>query len=197
MLYFFKGLMGKVKMQLRKELNMSDAEPVEPINVRVDQPYFPPGYGDSRQPGFLLPWRHARERFEKAVVYWIGTVSAESTPSVSPVWGVWLDDGLFFDGSPKTRRMRNIAQNPAVSLHLESKDGQDVLILEGRAFEVKSPSRALGEKVAAAYSLKYKPMGYEPQPDQWDQGGLYLLKPHKVLAWTDLNKDTTRWTFEE
>ena len=36
-----------------------------------------------------------------------------------PRWGAWLDDRLYYDGSPATRHVQNIHTNPAVTLHLE------------------------------------------------------------------------------
>jgi nitroimidazol reductase NimA-like FMN-containing flavoprotein (pyridoxamine 5'-phosphate oxidase superfamily) len=108
------------------------------------------------------------------------------------VWGVWLDNTLYFDGSPETRRGRNLKVNPAVSVHLES--GDDVVILEGEAHEVQQPDRAVTTQLAEIYAAKYE--GYNPTPDSWDNGGLYAVTVRKVIAWTNLGKDPTRWLFK-
>jgi hypothetical protein len=36
-------------------------------------------------------------------------------------------------------------------------------------------------------------MGYAPQPDQWDEGGLFVVEPTLALAWTEFGVDMTRW----
>jgi hypothetical protein len=127
--------------------------------------------------------------------YWIATATTEGKPSATPVWGVWLDERLYFDGSPQTRRGRNIAANPQVAVHLES--GDSALMLEGEAFIYNSPpERVLAEQIAAVYREKYVQDGYAPQAEQWDEGGLFQFTPYKVIAWTNFIKDPTRWTLK-
>jgi nitroimidazol reductase NimA-like FMN-containing flavoprotein (pyridoxamine 5'-phosphate oxidase superfamily) len=156
------------------------------------RPEMPQGYGVPEGAQGLLPWAHAHERLEKARTYWICTTRPDGRPHSSPVWGVWLRNMLYFDGSPATRRVRNIKANPAVSVHLES--GDDVVIVEGEAHEVHHPDHAITTQLAAMYAAKYA--GYNPAPDSWDHGGLYAITVHKVIAWTNLAKDPTRWLFK-
>jgi hypothetical protein len=159
----------------------------------MDRPHMPEGYlRDDLLEGFV-PWSHVQERMTEALNYWISTTRPDGRPHATPVWGVWLDDTFYFDGSPETTRCRNIARNPAVAVHLESAD--DVVIIEGEAHEVKAPSLALRERLAAAYGSKYAAQDYKPEPDTWENGGLYVLTARKVLAWTSFAKDPTRWTF--
>jgi hypothetical protein len=74
------------------------------------------------------------------------------------VWGVWIDDTFFFDGSPQTRRGRNLAANPAVTVHLES--GSDVVILQGEAIQIHGIESQLAQRLSdAAYTAKYKELG--------------------------------------
>jgi hypothetical protein len=47
--------------------------------------------------------------------------------------------------------------------------------------------------VAAEYRRKYAQDGYAPQPDQWDKGGLFVVVPKTVLAWTQFTKDPTKF----
>jgi hypothetical protein len=156
------------------------------------RPVVPDGYGIPENNDSLLPWSHVEERMAAAKNYWIATANRSAKPSVTPVWGVWLDGKLYFDGAPQTRRGKNISQNPQVSVHLES--GDEVLILEGDAVIYQSaPERSLAEKVAAGYGAKYAQYGYSPTADQWDQGGLFVFTPRKALAWTQFPSDMTRW----
>jgi hypothetical protein len=159
---------------------------------KADRPYMP-GYGIPETIDGILLWSHVVERMEGAINYWIATVDAENRPHATPVWGVWLDGALFFDGSPQTRRGRNLSANPAVTVHLES--GSDVVILQGNALEIKGIQPDLAERLAYAYTVKYGEMGYSPAPDSWNEGGLYRVTVHKAFAWAQFPKDATRWQF--
>jgi hypothetical protein len=113
----------------------------------------PAGYGIPESDEGMLDWSWAVERLETARNYWFGTTRPEGRPHVMPGWAVWLGGELYFEGSPLTRRARNLALNPAVVVHLES--GDEVVILEGEAREVGKPDRALAERLAAGFTAKY------------------------------------------
>jgi len=169
---------------------MSEHQLVQP--EKIGRPLMPDGYGVPEHNQSLLPWSYVDEGMREAVNYWIVTVSPSSKPAATPVWGAWLDNKLYFDGAPTTRRGRNISRNPHVTVHLES--GNQVVILEGETVILNSaPEPALAERVAAAYTEKYGPMGYSPGPDTWDGGGLFIFTPKIGLGWTIFPEDMTRW----
>jgi len=163
----------------------SDPQPV--------RPHFPPGYVENAQS--LLPWSHVEERLSSALHYWLCSVRPDGRPHAVPKWAVWADQKVYFDGSPQTRHARNIAANPAVSLHLES--GSDVLIMEGTAREVGKPDPALAARLAGLYADKYRALGYAPEPTQWDAGGLFAITPHTVIAWTVFYENPTKFVLGE
>lgn len=170
---------------------MANTEP----RVTAGRPKVPQDYGVPENNDTLLPWSYVDEHMTAARNFWIVTASPESQPAASPVWGAWLAGKLYFDGSPVTRRGRNIRANPRMAVHLES--GDQVLILEGRGQVLESaPERSLAERVAAEYTRKYRADGYSPAPDQWDQGGLFIFSPRVVMAWTKFPDDMTRWQIE-
>lgn len=105
--------------------------------------------------------------------------------------GIWLDDRLYFGGSPKTRRQRNLAANPAVCAHLES--GSDVVILHGEV-RAKRPDHALALRLAAASAQKY---GYGQKPEDYEKTDVSVMRPRIVCAWTALPKDATRFEFPD
>src|SRR5262245_16381655 len=120
--------------QTRKRRNMANTKPASKQNQSgpaASRPHMP-GYGVAKDKTGLLPWSHVTERMDEAQNYWICTVSLDGRPHATPVWGLWVDDRLYFGGSPQTRRNRNLAENPAVCVHLES--GSDVIILHGDAY---------------------------------------------------------------
>lgn len=165
----------------------------EPVASR---PTLPEGYGIPHSREGMLPWSHVGTLMEGALNYWVGTVRPDRRPHAVPIWGAWLADTFYFEGSPETRRGRNISANPAVVVHIER--GDDVVIIEGDAEEIKQPDPALAQRIAAAFSAKYQPaFNYAPTPESWNEGGLYRVHPRRVLAWNSFPTTATRWTFEQ
>lgn len=159
------------------------------LQPRIVRPHFPQGYVEN--PRTLLPWSHVEQRLTEARNYWLCSVRPSGRPHVIPKWAVWVNDHLYFDGSAQTRHAKNIATNPQVSMHLES--GDDVIIMEGEVQAVAKPAPKLAQQIAAAYARKYADMGYAPSPEQWDDGGLFEITPHQVLAWTNFMDDPTKF----
>jgi hypothetical protein len=125
----------------------------------------------------------------QAMHYWIRTVGSDGHPHVIPVDGLWLEDKLYFGGSPKTQRNRNLEANSAVSVHLDSSD--DVVILHGDAY-LQMPDYELAILLAKASTQKY---GYAPSPEEYERSGVHLFRPLTVFAWKQFPKDVTRWQF--
>lgn len=157
---------------------------------KITRPHFPKGYLE--HPKSFLPWSHVEQRLTEAKHYWLCTVRPNGRPHAVPKWAVYLNGKLYFDGSPETRHARNIAENPHLVVHLES--GEDVVIVEGVAKESGKPTPELAAQIARAYAQKYADRGYAPQPEQWDEGGLFEIEPHTVIAWTQFTDDPTRFS---
>jgi len=158
-----------------------------------DRPVLPAGYGIPTSSTGLLAWAQVEEQLIAAQHYWLATVRPDGTPHVVPRWGVWLEGRFFYDGSPTTRHARNLMDNPACSLNLES--GTETVIVEGAAVPTSAPADGLGARLSAAYE-KYHELGYSPGPDSWvDGGGLAVLTPVRALAWFAFPKDCTRFRF--
>ena len=158
-----------------------------PIAERPSSPG--PDYGVPAEGGELMPWSFVEERLTAARTYWIASIRPDGRPHTMPVWGVYLEQDLYLETSPRTRKARNIASDPRVAVHLEL--GDEAVIIDGVALEAR-PQRSLGERLASAFAAKYP--GYEPEPDSWDGGGLYAVQPHTVFAWRDM-PTATRWRF--
>lgn len=161
----------------------------------ASRPLLPDGYGVPETAEGMVPWQWAVEQLEQARNYWFSTTRPDGRPHAMPAWAVWLDNAVYFDGSPETRRMRNLAVNPAISIHLES--GDSVVILEGEAHEAERPSPEFAQRLVAAFEAKYGAShDYHPTPDQWDNGGLYVMRPKVAFGWTEFPKALTRWRFD-
>src|SRR3712207_3095759 len=111
--------------------------------VGVSRPEIPESYGIPRGKEGMLPWSHVGERMAVERNYWLATVRPDGRPHSVPVWGVWVEESLYFGGGRSTRKARNLATNPNVVAHSES--GENVVILEGVVEEVTDP--ALQERI--------------------------------------------------
>jgi nitroimidazol reductase NimA-like FMN-containing flavoprotein (pyridoxamine 5'-phosphate oxidase superfamily) len=129
---------------------------------------------------------------EDALHYWVSTVDSDGNPHSTPVDGLWIDNQLYFGGSVKTRRHRNLLRNPGVCVHLES--AMNVVILRGHAEELRDADSSVTQRLAAGSKKKY---GYSPPPEAFVAGGVWVFRPTLALAWTQFPKDATRWKFTE
>jgi pyridoxine/pyridoxamine 5'-phosphate oxidase len=156
--------------------------------IRASLPQMPAMYGLKPRKQYL-PWSHAEERLSKARNYWVCTSRPDGRPHSIPVWGHWADGALYFGTARQSCKGRNLANNPAVSIHLES--GDDVIILEGTAVEVDDKPTV--KKINAAYKNKYAtPLLVIP-----GETVLYRVRPRVAFAWSekDFLTDATRWNF--
>ena len=161
-----------------------------PDGIQVGLPDAPPLYGLKKRAKYL-PFSHAEERLAKSRNYWVCTTRPDGRPHSIPVWGFWIDGQLIFGTARTSRKARNLAENPVVSVHLES--GDDVVILEGKAEEVDISDGTILNKLDAASREKYKmPLMVVPE------AVFYSVRPRTVLAWTekDFPKTATRWKFK-
>ena len=158
---------------------------------KITRPKFPPGYVD--KPASFLTWDWVVERLTESKHYWLSSVRPNGHPHVIPRWGVFLDNKFYYDGSPETRHARNLEKNPHITLNLE--DGRQAIFLEGISEPAGKPSPELGKRLAEAYK-KYKEFGYAPEPNSWDEGGLYVFIPHQCIAWSNFTEDPTKFVFE-
>lgn len=171
-------------------------EPTDPTDPSSDRPLMPEGYGVPGSDDGLLGWDAVEQRLVDSAQYWMATTRTDGRPHVVPRWGVWLDGGLYYDGSPATVHARNVAAHGDCTLHLE--DGWQAVIVEGTAAPAPPPGLGLGARIAAEMARKYEDKGYAPEPDSWEgeaAGGLVRFVPAKALAWFDFPTDVTRFRF--
>jgi nitroimidazol reductase NimA-like FMN-containing flavoprotein (pyridoxamine 5'-phosphate oxidase superfamily) len=161
----------------------------------ADRPIFPAEYGIPASQDGLLDWQHIDARLAAATVYWIATASAAGVPHVRPVDGIWLDGRLYVGGSPSTRWVRDLQENPRAAVHLD--DGWDVAILEGDArFLADGMDQALAERLAAASNAKYPQYGMRPESYLEAGDGGFVLIPRRAFGWTAFPGDVTRFRFD-
>lgn len=159
---------------------------------KISRPKFPKGYADN--PASYVTWDWVVEQLTQTENYWLASVRPDGRPHVVPRWGAFIDNKLYYDGSPETRHSRNIVTNPHVSLHLES--GYKVVIMEGTSTPSEKPSAEFAKQLSEVITKKYASQGYSPKPNQWDEGGLYVFTPRQCLAWTTFYENPTKFIFE-
>jgi hypothetical protein len=143
----------------------------------------------------LLPWPWAAERLSGVRNYWVATVRPNGRPHSRPLWGVWLEDGLwFYTGS---LAIKNLAANPEVSVNLEG--GDEAVILEGVAEKVTAPADL--QRFVEAYNPKYGWTAYPADGEISDATGnvgpAYRVTPRVVFGWQTDMHHPTRWTFPD
>lgn len=150
-------------------------------------------YGIKDDSTGLLTWDWVIERLEKSENYWIASSRPNGKPHVAPVWGILLDDVVYFGTGTSSRKARNINHDSSVVLHLES--GIETVIIEGQAIQVTN--KADFERIAPIYAKKYAPKGYEPTAKELAEGLMYYVKPDIAMAWNERDFPTTatRWVF--
>lgn len=158
-------------------------KPAEPKPSRMTSR----GYGLEQAktaPGKRFPWRRARKLLEQARNYWIGTAGANGRPHSAPVWGVWLDNMLYFSTGDESRKGRNLQRNPRATVHPELDN--EAVIIEGTVERITGKAK-LG-RVWRAYNKKY----------DWDVESypFYVLRPDVAYSFKeDLANTATRWRF--
>jgi len=147
-----------------------------------------PGYGfenSTSRPGARFPWSRVEEALAGARNYWIGTVTPKGRPHAAPVWVIWLNGSVYFSTGKDSRKGRNLALNPHVTLHVETPD-RSVVIVEGRAEEISDEAKL--SPVWDAYNRKYN----------WEVSGypFYMVRPAVAFSFEEqLGETATRWTF--
>ena len=118
---------------------MADREPIEVTNL--DR------YGNP-----VLPWSRPRDLLaagtpQPGPSFFLGTTRPDGRPHAAGIGALWLNGDLYFTSGPGTRKVRNLAANPActISVRLEGLD----LVLDGTAARVTD--RPTLEQVASLY----------------------------------------------
>jgi hypothetical protein len=153
----------------------------------ASRPHMPEGYGIPKDDEGMFTWADLQEPLETTRIYWVATTRPDGRPHAVPIWGAWVDDTFYFEGSPETRRGRNLAANPATVVHLERENL--AIMIEGVA-EIVGVDAALFERIADSFAARYE---YRPS----SQEGWCAVRPKVVLAWDKFPSSATRFRFAD
>lgn len=148
-----------------------------------------PGYEASAKKAGALPWKWAADRLKKTRQYWIATTRPDGTPHLMVIWGVWLGESFWFSTGAKSRKARNLAQNPKCAIGTD--DAAEAVILEGTV-ELIDAQHGDFAKFAAAYEKKYKwNLREMAQP-------VYRFRPTVGFGLFEkkFEQTATRWSFQ-
>jgi len=153
-----------------------------------------PGYGvvPEDQGSGLLPWAWAEQRLVASHDYWLASLWPGHPPHVMPVWGVWLDDALWFSSGLRSRKAKNLAGDARCTLTTD--DSVDPVVVQGVASRVVEPTmlRAFADALNAKYATSYDEGFFDPEVN-----GSYRV----TLTWAfamvqdDFSGSPTRWDF--
>jgi hypothetical protein len=153
-----------------------------------------PGYGFPKGTKGLLPWSWAEQRLKKSHNYWITTVRPDGSPHTMVVWGLWQDGAFLFSTGSKSRKAKNLAENPHCIVCTE--DASEALIVEGTA---ESADAAARRKFIPVYERKY---GWDLSTMKEDMLSMkepvFAVRPRVVFAlWEKhFQSKSTRWKFD-
>ncbi len=143
-------------------------------------------------PKTVLSWSVVREKLEAAPVYWLATTRPDGRPHVVPRDGIWVDDALFYGGAQETVHHRNVQANPNVVVTIG--EGLEAVIIEGEVPTEPRIEPELALRLAAAQNAKYPQYG-KASPDQFRGPGALVVRPRRVIAWTEYPANATRFHF--
>jgi PPOX class probable F420-dependent enzyme len=130
---------------------------------------------------------HARaaERLRSEPIVWLTTVRADGQAQSSPVWFLWDGEAFLLYSQPGAQKVRNLAANPKVALHLgDDGDGGDIVTVEGTAeLEPGSPRADRVEGYLAKYQAAIQALGYEPGPFARTYSTAIRVRPTRVRTW--------------
>ena len=73
-------------------------------------------------------------RLREDMIAWLITAGGDGTPQPNPVWFVWDGATLLVYSEPGQAKLKHIARNPRVAVHLDSRNsGDDIVIITGTA----------------------------------------------------------------
>ena len=149
--------------------------------MKQQRPNLAASYGVSSAKTGMIPWSDTRQRLIVSRNYWIATADAQGLPHSSPIWGVWLDDHLYFGTDQGSQKATNIAANPRAVVHLES--GDDVVIVHC-GIETTEDAATV-DRVLQLYRDKYS------LPSDFTFAPVFVATPHHGFAWTETEFPST------
>ena len=126
----------------------------------------------------------ADRRLRSEQILWLTTVRADGQPQSSPVWFLWDGEALLVFSQPDAQKLRNLAGNPRVAVHLESGGtGDEVVTIDGTAaVDPDVPPSDQIEEYRVKYREGTKALGWTPARLARDFSVAIRIRPTRVRA---------------
>jgi PPOX class probable F420-dependent enzyme len=126
---------------------------------------------------------HVDERLCKNLILWLGSVRPDGRPHLVYVFFLWDGKNILIFSQPNTQKIRNLQHNPNVTLALDdTKDGEDMVILEGKAELLHDPAvKTTLPAYAAKYDSLLKRVGLTAEAMAAVYSQALLIAPTRIL----------------
>ena len=127
----------------------------------------------------------AESRLRSEPIVWLTTVRADGQAQATPVWFLWDGETFLLYSQPGAQKVRNLAVNPRVALHLgDDGAGGDIVTVEGTAaVEPDTPRADRVDGYLAKYQAAIEALGYEPGPFARTYSTAIRVRPTRMRAW--------------
>ncbi len=137
----------------------------------------------------IMTQEELEEFLSKPILARIATVGKNCTPHIAPVWFIYDNGAIMIGTLKKTKKIRNIKNNPAVAVAIDTIVGESVsggakgAIFQGKAELVEKDTLETIQKLC----IKYLGSLDHPIAEQLlhDRGPSVVikLKPQKIISW--------------
>ena len=109
--------------------------------------------------------KRADTRLHSEEIIWLITTGADGTPQPSPVWFLYDGTTILIYSQPNQPKVRNIARNPHVALHLDGDGrGGNIVVLTGTAtVDANAPPQPDFPAYLEKYADGIKGIGLTPE----------------------------------
>ena len=139
------------------------------------------------------PWADkpldARRTFRDVRVIHAGSLLADGSPHVVPLWFVWLEEGVVLTCRAGSQVWTNLRRDPRVALQLDRgrawTEQAGVVILGTARF--LAPTDPAGKRALSAWFEKYRGElagpGFATYTEQVTEPALFHVEAHRVAGW--------------
>ncbi len=127
----------------------------------------------------------AARRLREELIGWLTTVSPAGKPTPVPVWFLW--DGqrsVLLYSKPGKPKLRSIAANPHVSIHLDGDGrGGNVIVLHGEARPSDDPPASEVPPYVEKYTGRITALGWTPASFAADYSVPIRIELDRISGW--------------
>ncbi len=131
----------------------------------------------------------ARRTFRDGRVVHVGTLLADGSPHIVPLWFVWLEDGVVITCRAGSQIWTNLMRDPRIALEFDrgrtwTEQAGVVLMGEARFFP---PTDPVGKRALSAWFEKYRGElagpGFAAYTEQIHEPVLFRIEVRRAAGW--------------